>query len=528
MIYFSFIGNNDQISPENPQGGACLSTFRYYVEDITEIYLFITPNKDIDYLKVGKATVRMMKDLKTEVSVNLISIENLSNPVDYDLVYPVILDNCKKIVDTISQGEYLINISSGTPTMATCWILLVQSGLIPNAKPVQALPPQFWQNQLVDGKKVNLPPVREVHFEIDDFPNISTPSAQKRQLTIINREKEQVTNENRELATKIHASEIDNLLPFIIGKSKQIREIKEQILDEIDNNTSVLILGERGTGKELIKQAIWDQFHKQNSKPLIERDCGSYSEQLFASELFGYKKGAFTGANADKIGCIEDAKNGMLFLDEIGNLSLENQRKLLRFIQFKKYIPMGGTENDKKETKVQVVAATNKNVNDYSLFAQDIKDRFEIKINLPALKERKEDIRLLIDFFITIYAKQYDLSHPTIIGKDVIDRIIEYDWPGNIRELELWLKKIVRKYREKSITLNDLPDRIIEEIIQEGDTDTSSLPALPLPCSLPEYVELIRIKARSLSNGNNAEVDRLLCQTDGTEKQRQYRIRQNN
>ena len=180
---------------------------------------------------------------------------------------------------------------------------------------------------------------------------------------------------------------------------------------------------------------------------------------------------------------------------------------------------------DKKKTKAQVVAATNKNVNDSSLFAQDIKDRFEIKINLPALKERKEDIPLLIDFFITIYAKQYDLSHPTIIGKDVIKKLIEYDWPGNIRELELWLKKIIKKYRDSAITLDDLPERLIEEIMKEEESEVDFLPDLPLPVPITNYTELIKEKARSLAFGNHAEVDRYLCQNEGTEKQLQYRKR---
>ena len=500
---------------------------------ISDVYLFITPSKDVDYQRVGETSAHMIQDFNPDVNIKLMEFENIINPVDYELIYPIMLDACKNIIDTHPDEKYLINISSGTPTMATCWILLKQSGLIPKAMAVQAIPPQFWQNQLVEveknGKiikeKKDLSPVKEVNLEIDDFPQISTPSAQKLQLTIINREKEHLSKENQNLSSKIYNSEIDQALSFIIGKSKQIHDIKEQILDEIDKDTSVLILGERGTGKELIKRAIWDQCHKPNDNPLIERDCGSFPEQLFASELFGYKKGAFTGATTDKAGCIEDAKNGVLFLDEIGNLSLENQRKLLRFIQLKEYIPTGGTENDKKKTKAQVVAATNKNVNDSSLFAQDIKDRFEIKINLPALKERKEDIPLLIDFFITIYAKQYDLSHPTIIGKDVIKKLIEYDWPGNIRELELWLKKIIKKYRNSAITLDDLPERLIEEIMKEEESEVDFLPDLPLPVPITNYTELIKEKARSLAFGNHAEVDRYLCQNEGTEKQLQYRKR---
>jgi len=269
-------------------------------------------------------------------------------------------------------------------------------------------------------------------------------------------ETKSLLNENEELKRQLISKyKISN----IIGKSEKMLEVFKSVNIISDTNSTVLIEGESGTGKELIAKAIHFNSSRR-SKPFISINCAAIPETLLESELFGYKKGSFTGAVGDKKGKILMADGGTLFLDEIGDMPLSLQAKLLRVLQEKEIEPIGGSP---LKVDIRIIAATNKNLQklvEEGKFRLDLFYRLNvIKISLPPLRERKEDIPLLIEEFI----KKYSLEHHKSIKKiekNVMDALIEYDWPGNVRELENTIERAVILCQTSTITLDLLPKEI--------------------------------------------------------------------
>ena len=246
---------------------------------------------------------------------------------------------------------------------------------------------------------------------------------------------------------------------FIVTKSPKMEKILS-ITSRVARSTStVLIRGETGTGKELIARALHFGSNRQN-KPLITVNCAALSENLLESELFGHEKGSFTGANAQHIGRFEQANGGTLFIDEIGDISLQTQVKLLRALQFGEFERIGGTKTIKVD--VRVITATNRNLEELikiKEFRQDLYYRINvISINLPALRERKEDIPILIKHFIDKYSKENG-KVVTDISKEAHNHLMHYHFPGNIRELENIIESAIVMSRGEVITLDDFtPD----------------------------------------------------------------------
>ncbi|MBK8945360.1 MAG: sigma 54-interacting transcriptional regulator [Ignavibacteriae bacterium] len=511
MIYFSFIGNHDSINSDSKEYGAFINIFNEYQKEINRIFLFVTPSTGIvNYNKIASDNIEQIRKLKPKIEIEIIKF-NIPNPVDYDIVYPILLDKVLEIVEKnkIKKERSIINITSGTPTMTACWVLLSQSGIIPNATPVQSFQSKFSRK----GKTTE-----EVNFNIDDFPKITAPSSMKRQITILSREKEN-------LEEKLEIEKLKQELPSIIGESKKILEIKDQILNDINQKTHVLIIGERGTGKEIVAKAIWEKYHSEKDEILNTIDCSGIPTELATSELFGHVKGAFTGAVEDKKGIIEEYKGKILFLDEIGNLSLEAQSKLLRVLTHGEFRKVGSTKPSKIE--IQIIAATNKDVSDDNIFAQDIKDRFHEIINLPPLRERKEDINFLVNYFINLNSKLNSIQNPVILDQKIVDVLVDYNWPGNIRDLENFISRLLRRFNSGGkINYKDLPKRFIESILADDKIDVF-LPPLPLLIPLPEYSHKIIEKARAIAK-THSEVDQLLKQHVGTERQRNHKEKNKN
>lgn len=230
----------------------------------------------------------------------------------------------------------------------------------------------------------------------------------------------------------------------IIGKSQVMQEVYEFILQAAATQANVIIYGESGTGKELVAKAIHETSDR-SQKAFVTVHCGAIPETLMESEFFGYKKGAFTGANIDKRGYLDEADGGTLFLDEVGEIGLNMQVKLLRAVSGGGYVPVGSSST--KNADVRIIAATNRNIRDLvkrGLMREDFFYRIHIlPIYLPSLRERKDDLPLLIDHFLHLY----DKSHAPLPGH-VAEALLNYDWPGNIRELQnvlhryLTLKKL--------------------------------------------------------------------------------------
>jgi two-component system response regulator PilR (NtrC family) len=240
-------------------------------------------------------------------------------------------------------------------------------------------------------------------------------------------------------------SELKEYLHYgrIVGNSPRMLHIYEVIEQVAPTRTNVLITGESGTGKELIARAIHDQSPRRDN-PFVVINCGSIPETLVESEFFGYKKGAFTGANHDKKGLFEAADTGTLFLDEIGELSLQMQVKLLRVLQERGFKPVGA--NTDVSVDIRIVAATNKNLEEEVIagrFREDLFYRINVvEIKVPPLRERKGDIRALAQHFLEKYAGEAG-KEITKISSYAVDLLKKYDFPGNIRELENLIERSV-------------------------------------------------------------------------------------
>ena len=250
--------------------------------------------------------------------------------------------------------------------------------------------------------------------------------------------------------------------PNIIGQSEEMKNVFSLIEKVAGSDSTVLILGESGTGKELIATTIHYQSTRKD-KPLIKINCAALPEGLIESELFGHEKGAFTGAIKRKPGRFELANGGTIFLDEIGDIPLSTQAKILRVIQERQFERVGGTET--LNVDVRIIAATNKNLEGEvrkGNFREDLYYRLNvIPITLPPLRERKEDIPYLIDFFLSKCANKF--SRNISFSKDAIDALLVYDYPGNIRELENIVERCVTLSTSDTIQKDDLPPFIVKK-----------------------------------------------------------------
>jgi two-component system response regulator PilR (NtrC family) len=249
-------------------------------------------------------------------------------------------------------------------------------------------------------------------------------------------------------------------LDNIIGQSPKMRAIFELIYTVAPQASRVLITGESGTGKELVARAIHENSPR-SAAPFVTINCGAFPETLLESELFGYLKGAFTGANENRQGLFQAAHGGTLFMDEIGNMSPTMQVKLYRVLQEGKVRPLGST--DETDVDVRVIAATNKDLEKEiadGRFREDLYYRLSvIPIHLPPLRERREDIPLLTRSFLDRFRKSMDKPLQGIEPEAL--RLLEaYDWPGNVRELENTVERAVALESGKTISVNVLPEKI--------------------------------------------------------------------
>ncbi len=229
----------------------------------------------------------------------------------------------------------------------------------------------------------------------------------------------------------------------IIGKSQEFLAVMDIATRVAKTDASVLITGESGTGKEVISEAI-HEMSKRTSNEFVKVNLGGLSTSLFESEMFGHKKGAFTGAIADRIGRFEKGHKGTIFLDEIGELPLENQVKLLRVLQEKTFEPLGSSQSRKSD--VRVISATNKDLQSmvsHGAFREDLYYRINlITIHLPALRERKEDIPLLVKHFVKSTCRAYDIDQPMIDDSTMI-WLQNQNYPGNIRQLKNMIERTI-------------------------------------------------------------------------------------
>jgi DNA-binding NtrC family response regulator len=243
----------------------------------------------------------------------------------------------------------------------------------------------------------------------------------------------------------------------IIGKSRVIQDTISEVKKVADSRSNVLILGETGTGKELFARAIHHNSARKD-KPFIPINCGAIPDNLLESELFGYVKGAFTGAIANKRGLFEEADGGTLFLDEIGELTQQLQSKLLRVIDDREIRPLGGVHGRKVD--IRFISATNKEVSEGYL-REDLFYRLHVvSLRLPPLRHRKDDIPLLVEHFIRRYSQEFSKVIDGIDDK-VLELLMDQTWPGNVRELQNVIERAVLISEGPIITIRQMPEGIV-------------------------------------------------------------------
>jgi len=243
----------------------------------------------------------------------------------------------------------------------------------------------------------------------------------------------------------------------MIGESVPIRALRQQIAVAAPTNGRILIYGESGTGKELAARAIHHQSPR-GAMPFVELNCAAIPEELIESELFGHTKGAFTGATQAKRGKFEQADGGTLLLDEVGDMSLKVQSKVLRVLEEQRFEPVGS--NNPVQVDVRIIAATNKRLDEEierGAFRPDLFYRLNvIPFEVPPLRDRREDIPLLADYFNLKYSAGYNRP-PKAFTEDALNRLGEYDWPGNVRELRNTIERVVIMAANERISAEDLP-----------------------------------------------------------------------
>ena len=280
-------------------------------------------------------------------------------------------------------------------------------------------------------------------------------------------------------------------LDHIIGTSSKMKAIFELIENIAPQNSRVLITGESGTGKELVARAIHE--HSGRAKhPFITINCGAFPETLLESELFGYMRGAFTGANENRRGLFQAAHGGTLFMDEIGNMSVTMQVKLYRVLQEGKVRPIGSTEES--DVDVRVIAATNKNLEEEitaGRFREDLYYRLSvIPIHLPPLRERREDIPLLAREFLERFSKSMNKKVEGI-DSEAMRRLEVYDWPGNVRELENTVERAVALESSSRVSVEALPDRVrnyFQETVPQNGHNGNGIALPPDGLSLEDHI----------------------------------------
>jgi len=330
-------------------------------------------------------------------------------------------------------------------------------------------------------------------FQIDEFILTVKKALENRLL------KKEVVRLRKEVESRYHYHQL-------IGKSPSMRSIYDLVERIGDSNSNVLITGESGTGKELVARAIHYSGSRKEG-PFIPINCAAIPETLLESELFGYKKGAFTDAKADKKGLLFEAAEGTIFLDEVTEMSPLFQAKLLRVIEEREVRPLGDTNS--YSVDVRIISASNRDIKDLihqGRFREDLYFRMKvIDIEVPPLRERREDIPLLVEHFINQFGKKPNRKISGV-SEEVLRILINYSWPGNVRELENIIQRAIALCRHEAILPEDLPSSMLrapnkESLLEKGLHKKYTLDQLE-----KEYIKNVLIEA----GGNKSKAAEIL------------------
>jgi DNA-binding NtrC family response regulator len=300
------------------------------------------------------------------------------------------------------------------------------------------------------------------------------------------------------------ASPADESLPLLIGKSPAISEIRSAVSLIAKSQTTVLLTGESGTGKDVVAHLIHQQSTR-SAKPFYALNCASLPRDVIENELFGHEKGAFTGALPKKAGCFESANGGTLFFDEIAEMSLDTQAKLLRAIETQKFRRLGG--KDEVTVDVRMIAATNKNVT-AALRTKELREDLYyrlsvIELYIPPLRERKEDVLPIVEHFLAIFTRKY--AKPELrFSEESLHLLTGYEWPGNVRELRNVVERALVISPETVISPRYLPERLRSPIVTEPQIN------IRIGSSTQEAEKILILQTLASAGNNKAKTARIL------------------
>lgn len=441
------------------------------------VYLFTTPKA----VELSEKTALAISDRHPEVKVGILDVP-LKDPTNYLGILRQLRSHFKKLNATHPDAEYSISVSSGTPHMHACWLLLAASGEIP-ATILQSTPPEF----VPEGRSL----VREIDVHQKDFPTITRPPAA-------------MDDAEDDEATIIAACRELG----IVGEDPAFRRaLNEAFIYSQYDDFHVLLHGETGSGKEYFAQFI-HHLGPRAARPMVTLNCSSIPENLVESQLFGHRKGAFTGATGEHDGKFRAADRGVLFLDEIGELPLPAQAKLLRALDQGEIEPVGSSKPIK--VNVRVIAATHRNLREMvrdGKFREDLYQRFGSSIQIPPLRSRKVDIPLLAAHLLGAWNARHERRKN--LAPVAITELVRYPWPGNVRELRRVVQQSAMFASGKVIQPTDLR---FEEPLRPDP-----FAALPDPADgfkVNEFLDEMKLRlierAMELSGGVQARAARLL------------------
>ncbi|HEV8397217.1 MAG TPA: sigma 54-interacting transcriptional regulator [Vicinamibacterales bacterium] len=406
------------------------------------------------------------------------------------------------VVPRVSKEPAFLNLASRRPDHLKQELSFICVPIVLNRQPVGAL-----------GVDLRFKPERDYDSSVKFLGVVSSMIAQALNVQrMVEEERRRLLDENTHLRQELRERyDFSN----IIGTSGPTRQMYEQVAQVAQTNTTVLIRGESGTGKELIAHAIHYNSLRAK-KPFIKVSCAALPDTLIESELFGYEKGAFTGAAQRKKGRFEMAEGGTLFLDEIGDVNLGTQVKLLRVLQEREFERVGGTETVK--VNVRLIAATNKDMEKAiaeGTFREDLYYRLNVfTIFVPPLRERKADLLLLADHFLDKFSREHNKVIKRI-STPAIDMLTAYHWPGNVRELENALERAVLVCDGAVIHGHHLPPSL-----QTADS-SGTVTRVSLKDAVAAYERDLILDALKTTRGNRAKAARLL---DTTERILNYKV----
>lgn len=472
----TFIGRQDPLNKDGKEG-PLLTLLKKHEEVFDHIVLIHTPEEE--FVKNANATKMAIQKIHHKVDVKIVKIE-ISDPTDHVQVFKGLKGLFKKVIEDFRNSDFYISLTSGTPQMHIAVFLLVASGEF--SATMLYMPDPREQTSAI--RKI-IPWAGEMPEILPRIPKgiMSQPIS------------EDIKKAKKELG--------------IIGNSEVLNRVVEKALRYAPYEMTVMIRGATGTGKETIAQLI-HRFSKRGDKRFFAFNCSAITETLAESELFGHKKGAFTGAIEDKQGYFFKANGGTLFLDEVGDLAPSVQAKLLRVLETMEIYPVGSTVPQKVD--VRIICATHRDLEQMvteGKFREDLYYRINVlRIDMPSLIDRREDIEELAKYFLEQFCEQNGIKKS--FTKEALKKLCKHKWRGNVRELKTFVWRIAIDCPKEVIDYGDIdiPDERYEEII-------TSLPKIPFEgFDLVQTINQIRDyyyeKALEIAEGNKSRASELL------------------